>query len=239
MNRNFKKALKVAFDAPKPTRKLEFLNSLPYPKATNLEFWLSQISYIRKRFWCLSALLFIGMVVLSLSFKSGKEIVSIVSATLPLLALTGITEINKSVSFQMTELEMSCKYNLGKITLIRLSTIGAVHLVILLLSLLLFKDQSQYELFRYALYTVTPFLLSSYLSFWITNHLKLKDSLYICSGVTALISSAVLLMHSNFTVIFATNYTRYWSIAFIALAILLMKELYFLLTERNEQWNFA
>lgn len=239
MNRKLKKALKMTFNAPESTKKSEFLNSLPYPKTTNFEFYFSQIGYISKRFWCLSVILLIIMAAFSLRFKQGKEIVGILSAALPLLTLTGITEISKSVSFNMTELEMSCKYNLSKITLLRLSAIGTFHFVILLLSLLIFKNQSQYGIFRYALYAVTPFLLSSYLSFWMTNHLKSKETLYICTGITAFISLAVFIMSSNLTVIYKGNYTLFWGMAFIAISVLLMKEIYFLMMGGNEQWNFA
>lgn len=179
------------------------------------------------------------MVTFSTTLKQGKEIVGLLSAVLPLLTLTGISEINKSLSYNMSELEMSCKYNLDRITLIRLSVIGAFHFVILLLSMLIFKEQTQYGLFRYALYIVTPFLLSSYLSFWMTNHIKSKDTVYICSGVTMLISLAVLTIDINFAIIYAANYTLLWGMAFVAIATLLTKEIYFFLTERNTQWNFV
>lgn len=239
MNRNLKKALKVAFDAPAPTRKIEFFNQLPYPKATNLEFILSQIRYIRIRFWCLSVLLLLSMVTVSLSLQQGKEIVGVLSAGLPLLALTGITEISKSVSFHMTELEMSCKYNLSKITLIRLSTIGVFHLIILFLALFLFKDQSQYGVVRYALYAVTPFLLTSYVSFWVTNHVKSKDTIYICSGVASAISIMMFIMNTNVAVIYEAKYILFWSMALLAVTVLLIKELNLLLKGKNAQWNFA
>lgn len=239
MDRKLRQALKSAFDAPKAARKVDFLNSLPYPKATNLEFFLSQIGYIRKRFWCLSVLLLIGMAALSLTFKQGKEIVGEISAVLPLLTLIGITEINKSVSFRMTELEMSCKYNLADITLIRLCVIGAFHFIILLFAMLLFKDKSQYGMFRYGLYLVTPFLLSSYLAFWVTNHIKSKDTLYICSGVTAFVFFIIHFMDQNFAVIYAADYTLLWSMALLVIAALLTREIYVMLTERNKQWSFV
>lgn len=239
MNKKLKKALKSAFCAPKPTRKLEFLNSLYYPKATYLEFCLSQIGYIRKRFWCLSILSLVVLVAISLNLKQDYEVVGILSAILPLLTLISITEIRKSISFNMAELEMSCKYNFGKITLIRLSSIAVCHFVILSLALLIFKNQSQYGMIRYSLYAVTPFLLSSYLSFWVTNHIKSKDTLYVCSGVTAFISISVIVMSSGVTAIYEGNYTMLWGVAFITIAALLIKEIYFLLTERTEQWSLA
>lgn len=243
MNRNLRKilrkALSTAFDAPEPSRKVEFLYNLQYPKATNFELYLSQIGYIRKRFWFLSVLLMIGMILLSFQFEQGEDIVSLLSALLPLLTITGITEISKSISNNMEELEMSCKYNLGIITLIRLLVIGVFHFSILLLSLFLFKDQSGYDLFPYALYVISPFILSCYLSLWFTNHLKSKDTIYICSGVTIFISIITFIMHLNLTVIFKGAYVLYWVMAFIGITVLLIKEIYFLLNKKTEEWNFV
>ena len=239
MNSKMKTILKSAFNVPQPTRKEEFLNSLSYPKATTYEFFLSQLWYIRKRFWCLSLLLFVGMTIFSTQLKHGSEIICFISTVLPLLTLLTITEIGKSMSFHMGELEDSCRFNLSKITLIRLSIIGFFHFVILLLVLFIFKDNSQYGLLRYALYAVTPFLLSSYLSFWITNHFRTKDATYICGGVTIFISLLIFMLNSNHTVLYNPDYTIIWAVAFIIIFILLIKEIYFLLNERIGQWNFA
>ncbi len=239
MNKKLKKVLKSSFDAPPSTKKNEFLYTLPHARTTNFEFFLSQMGYIRKRFWSLSILLFIGMITLSLNLQQAKEMVGILSASLPLLTLIGITEINKSLSYNMTELEMSCKYNISKITLMRLLGIGVFHISILLLLLLLFKDQSQYNGFRYAVYSITPFLLTSYLSFWVANHIRLKDSLYICSGITSSISIVAFLMSTESTLFYSKNYTVLWSIGFIVTAVLLIKEIYFFLTERSLQWSFT
>lgn len=239
MNRKMKHVLKSAFHAPQPTGKEAFLNSLPYPKSTTYEFFLSQLGYIRKRFWCLSLLLFAGMTLFSTRLKHGSEIICFISTVLPLLTLLTITEIGKSMSFHMGELEDSCRFNLSKITLIRLSIISFFHFLILLLVLFIFKDHSQYGLLRYALYAVTPFLLSSYLSFWITNHLKAKDTAYICGGVTIFISLSVFMLHSNYAELYSQNYTILWAAAFVVISILLIKELYFLMNERIRQWNFA
>lgn len=237
MNRKLKQALTLAFQAPAPSGKTEFLSRLPYPKATGLEFFLSQIKYIRKRFWCLSVLVLVALTVCSAAFYQGQEIVGILSALLPLLTLASLSELHKSVSFQMAELESSCKYNLEKVTLIRLCVLDSFHLSILLLCLFFFKSQSQYNLLRYAVYAVTPFLLSSYLSFWMTNHLSSKHTLTLCSGITLILSG--ILSQTNPVVIFSEHYTVVWCIAFLLFGGLLCKELYFFLTERSKQWNFA
>lgn len=239
MNRKLKKELKSVFAVPEPTRKTEFLNTLGYPKATNFEFYLSQLAYIHKRFWCLSVLLMIGLLVLAQKMGQEKEIVGLVSAVLPLLTLTGINEISKSFSYHMTELEMSCKYNLNKLTLIRLTVIGVFHISLCIVLLLFCKDQTRYGAVRYALYAITPFFLSSYVSLWMINHLKSKETLTVCRGVTVFISFAVYILSRDFTLIYKKNYTTIWAVAFLMVTMLLIKEMYRLLKERNEQWRFA
>lgn len=239
MNRKLKKALKTALDAPEPTRKESFINSLPAPKTTNVEFCLSQLGYIRKRFWLLSILLLVGIYVLITNSIKGREIAGFVSACLPLLTLLGLSEIKKSDTFNMNELEMSCKYDLSKIMLFRLTVIGMFHIVLLLISCLLFKEYSQFETIRYMIYTITPFLLSSFLSLWIINHTASKDSLYICSGVTIFVSLSMVLLNLGNMRIYADHYVAVWQIVFLVILILLIKEIHHLLIERIESWNFA
>lgn len=238
MNRNLKKALKTALDAPKPSRKESFINSLPAPKTTTLQFCLSQMGYIRKRFWFLSILLLIGIYVF-ITHSVNREIAGFVSACLPLLTLIGLSEIKKSDTFNMNELEMSCKYDLSKIMLFRLSVIGMFHILLLLISCLLFKEYSQFEAIRYMIYTMTPFLLSSFLSFWIINHTTSKDSLYICSAVTIFVSLSMILLNLGNMRIYADHYVSIWQISFLVILILLIKEIHHLLIERIESWNFA
>lgn len=238
MNRNMKKALKTALDAPKPSRKESFINSLPAPKTTTLQFCLSQMGYIRKRFWFLSILLLFAIYVF-ITHSVNREIAGFVSACLPLLTLIGFSEIKKSDTFNMNELEMSCKYDLSKIMLFRLSVIGMFHILLLLISCLLFKEYSQYETIRYMIYTMTPFLFSSFLSFWIINHTASKDSLYICSAVTIFVSLSMVLLNLGNMRIYADHYVSIWQISFLVILILLIKEIHHLLIERIESWNFA
>lgn len=239
MNRKLKKALKMALDAPEPSRKESFINSLPAPKTTIMQFYLSQIGYIRKRFWFLSILILISIYVFIPNSINGREIAGFVSACLPLLTLTGLSEIKKSDTFNMNELEMSCKYDLSKIMLFRLSVVGMFHILLLLISCLLFKEYSQFETIRYMIYTITPFLLTSFLSLWIINHSASKDSLYICSGVTIFVSLSMFLLNLSRLRIYADNYLAIWQISFVIILVLLIKEIHYLLIERIESWNFA
>lgn len=238
MNKKLKQELKTAFDAPVPKRKSEFLASIPYPKATTFEFYFSQIRYIRKRFWCLSVLLMIGMMLLTRISMNTSKTVALLSAALPLFTLLGIMELNKSTAYHMTELETSCKYNFAKITLIRLTILGSFHFLVLFILLVFFANQSEYGILRYILYTITPFLLSTYCSLFVINILKTKDTLYTCSGITAFISICILMLNKNVTIIYTESLTIAWIGAFILIAILLVREIKILINQREElQWN--
>lgn len=240
MNKKLKQELKTAFDVPIPKTKAEFLASLPYPKATTFEFYFSQIKYIRKRFWCLSILLMIGMMLLTKIAVNGYTAVGILSAALPLLTILGIMELNKSTSYHMSELEISCKYNLVKIMLIRLAILGSFHFLILFILLIAFVSQNEYGLLRYILYMITPFFLSTYCSLFVTNLLKTRDNLYICSGITIFISICILILNKNFAIIYTAQLTIFWISVFILITILLFKEIKKLVTQKEEfQWNLV
>lgn len=234
MSRKFKEQLKIAFEAPSPTRKSEFLTNLSYPKASIFETLRNQMGYIRKRFWCLSLLIMIGLLGALIFMDYGHEKIALLSSVMPLFTIIGVSEISKSTLYNMDELEMSCKYNLQKVTLLRLSVIGSFYFVIFLVLAFAFIGKSQFGILRSALYGMTPFLLSSYLSIWVINHLKTKEMLYVCGGVTAFVSMLVFTITTNWPVIYASTYTLSWSILFIVLAIVFYQEIRNLIKQTEE-----
>ena len=96
---------------------------------------------------------------------------------------------------------------------------------------MLFKNHTQFETIRYMLYIATPFLLSSFISLWILNHMSSKDSLYVCSGVTIFISLTMFLLNLGSMEIYADQYVILWQTAFLIILALLIKESHQLLTQ--------
>lgn len=238
MNKKLKKELKAAFNAPTPTRKLDFLMDFPYPEANMFEFVCSQISYIRKRFWILSICVVITMLTCAEIFDNGYKTMVLLSTALPLLTLIGVVEINKSLSHNMQELEMSCKYSLGKIILIRLSAIGSFQFIVLLTLLIPFTTKTNLGFLRNTVYIITPFLLCSYLSLFITNHLKTKDTIYICGVVTGFISICTFILTTNIDKVYASQFIIFWNLTFILMIGLIGYEICKLMRRTEElQWN--
>lgn len=238
MNKKLRQKLKTVFNAPAPSRKNEFLSHLSYPKTDNLNFFFSQIAYIRKRFWGLSVLAIIALVLLIQVFDAVFKTVIILSSFSPFLVVLSVAEISKSTSYNMAEMEMSCKYNLSKITLVRLALIGSFHFILLLCMVMIFANSSEYSFLQFTLYSITPLLICAYLSLYISNHFHTKDILYICVGVAGMISMSIFLFINNFEMIYAQRFVVFWCLVFIFTVISLVKETKDFIKRSEElQWS--
>ena len=118
MNRELKKQIAKAFDAPTPGRKVQFIHSLPRPHISTKTFICSQIPFIKKSVWLMSILILLP-VAWAASFAS-ENTVWIVSAFTPFLALLLIAESTKSAIYGMNELEMFARFSLKSVVLARL-----------------------------------------------------------------------------------------------------------------------
>lgn len=238
MRSDFKRGLKLAFEAPTPTRKNAFLSKLDYHKASRIDFIKSQLGYIRKPVWFLSALLFIGTLIGLYYYEVSTSFVWIISSITPFISLASISEISRSTTYNMEELEMSCKHNFLEISLIRLGILGVANFTLLVSILLLFMGKTNLGFFRLGLYLITPFLLNCYGSLFVINCFKSRETTYICGGITAFVSilNAIITMQMNN--IYTEKYWLFWIMIFILLAVLSAIEVWKLINGMEElQWN--
>lgn len=238
MNKKLKRDISDAFNAPSPERKSEFLYNLHYPKSTPVQFFLSQILFIRKRFWALSIAI-VMFIIFTANVSQLADTVCVISPLVPLLTILGVSEMRKSFSYNMCELEESCRYNLSKIILIRLSFIATFHFIAILIIILLLSGQSHYGVMRYLLYSLTPFMLSSYLSLLATKFAKSNDTTYICGAVSVIVCVLMIFLNDHNEILYSENILILWLITFAVLLILVLKEIYMLVKERTKQWNFV
>ena len=133
---------------------------------------VNQFKYISPLLW-LSQLLAIGICMLLISQISSDTdmtaILSAISFIVALLGVVGFPEVCKSFSYQMWELEQSCKYNLRQIVAIKLSIIGTIDLIIILAITLFTSLQTELPMWEMALYLFVPFNLACIVSFFVTS----------------------------------------------------------------------
>ena len=240
MNKKIISQLKTAFDAPAPTRKTEFLQSINYPKISCLDFILGQIAYIRKRVWILSCLL-VTATLFALRFftdDSSLNLIWIVSSLLPFISLITVTEIARSVSYNMAELEMSCRYNFAGIVLTRLGILSCFNILVFAPIILSFSGEVGFGIFRLAVYLLVPFMLTCSLSLYVLNRLQSGRITYICCGISCFVGILNILFTAQYSMAFSDEYFSLWSLFFIILVIFTVGETIKLIKKTEElQWN--
>lgn len=237
MDRKLKTALKQSFTPPPARYKEPFINSIPYPKAAFHEVLISQITFIRKRVW-LSFALCVGVALFYSTYGNTPEnTVMGVSAVLPFFSLCTVAEIYKSAAYNMEEMELACKYNLPEIILMRIGILGAASFTMLIF-LAIIMGKSSFGMFRNSVYIGVPYLLTSYLSLLTISKLRSKETIYICTAVSAAVSLFVVTAHNTFSFIYHVDFALIWAMAFLVLAGLLLSRLVqFTKSQEELQWN--
>ena len=142
---------------------------------------VNQFKYISPLLW-FSQLLAIGLCMLLISqIGSDTDLTAILSAIsfiVALLGVVGFPEVCKSFSYQMWELEQSCKYNLRQIVTIKLSIIGTSDLIIILMITLLTSIQTNLPIWEMAVYLFVPFNLACIVSYFVTDLVRNKNSVF-------------------------------------------------------------
>lgn len=244
MNEKLKKELKAAFRVPLPRGKEQFLQQLRYPKITYREFLLAQLSYIRKRIWMASALIILlGWMT---AFHSPMSHYSItgglnmwsVSAALPFLAMITITEIYRSSAYRMVELEASCRFSLPQIVIARISILGVISSVVLIMLLVFIHRVSTYSLLQTMLYMIIPYLVVCAACLFLLNRTRGSDGIYACAVAAGLVSVASILCKSVVTILYSDAYLNGWLTLFVGCLMLIGFQIHKLVKELEEkQWN--
>lgn len=238
MNRKMKKALKEAFEVPAPERKREFLRGVPLQKVSIFSFMLSQAGYIRKQVIGLSLFLF----VLSLTGACFLELdmLWIISAFMPFIALSAVTENSRSLANGMDELEMSSRFSLRNVVLARMEIMGVLHLILLCLLIPLAYIHSVFTVMQVGVYMLIPYLMTDVVSLWIIRKIRGKEGIYSCVGAAVGISSLYSIFREQLINTLYMNYFGWLIVAMIVLTILCANEMKIMVRQTEElRWNLS
>ena len=238
MNKKIKQKLKKAFEPPKPKRKEEFIQSINYPHVSWFGFLAMQAYYIRKRVWAVSFLLMMAVFFLLPLLMDANTLIWTISAFLPFIALVGITEIARSMSFNMAELEMSCKYSFSDIVLARLLILGAVNAIIFTIITISLLRINSTGIMPLVANLFTPYLLSCSLSLFSINHYRLRGNVYVYGTVSVFVSMLSLILLNQHNHILPEGNWLLWS--FWLLIFWLLAEIKkFIKRMEENQWSLS
>ncbi len=220
MNKPGKKDLqdiRKYFEAPEPQGKQGFLQKVSHmpvyaPGKTSIAYitWV-QFSYISKWLWTLSAFIFVCIFISSRYIA--EEMLWFLSAALPFIVTFSLSESMRSIIYGMQEFEMSSRFTLKSVIMLRVIIIGGVNMFMLLVT----AGLSGGGMCRNMLYMLVPYLSSATGGFIILRKFPAREGVYLSSVFGAVISLANLKSVYSYSWIYDTRYTGIWLAAIIVL----------------------
>lgn len=239
MQADRKRALQDAFAAPEPVDKKRFLKSIPSQQISHVEFMLQQIRYIRKRILLISGVIF-GIVLLSIYFTEfiEKDVLWVISAMMPFLALTIVTEQERSVVYGMEELEMASRFSLKSVVFARMGIIGMFHFLVVCLLIPFSFYNSTYTFLQTGVYMIVPYLLTTLLGLMVVRKMRGKESVYLCMGIAVAVSGAYIILSNHCIFWFKGEYLWGWIIVLVVLVWAVVTEECKIMKQTEESiWN--
>lgn len=218
MEQKIREQLKEIYEAPKPAGKRAFFRNMELPPLDIRQILWTQFFYITKWEWIVSAILFVSAIVMECFFS--EWILVTILAMLPFLAVVSVSESVRSMTWGMSELEMSARVSLKTVVLARMVIVGIANVVLaVILALLAGGDFG-----KTVLYLFTPYLLTAYGSLILVRTISGKDGIYACAGLGALVSTMMEYSILQYNWIYQSRYTGIWFAAVCFIMYLMVQE---------------
>lgn len=205
------------FEAPEPLRKQEFMEKVSLMdlhelRKTSIVYitWV-QFSYISKWLWVFSAFIF-ASIFISNRYIEG-ETLWFLSAAMPFVVTFSLSESMRSIIYGMREFEMSSRFTLKSIIMLRVAIIGAVNMFMLLVTAGLCGNNICNSL----LYMLVPYLSSATGGFIILRKFPAREGVYFSGTFGAVISLVNVKGVQSYSWIYDERYTAIWTAVFIVL----------------------
>lgn len=232
MNKELKNALRASFEAPVPTRKREFLRNIQEPSISFFEFIGTQAAYIRKWVWGLSILTFAVSIIGAEYLK--LDMLWFISAFMPLLALSLLTESGRSEIYGMAEFELSTRFSLKSVVLARLGILGVANFALFCLLLPFAYLNNEASILQTGVYIACPYLLTTFGGLWAVRKIHGKEATYLCAGIAVAVSAGNLVIYKSFPTVYVGQGFIWWIVALILLGIGTTNQCYQMVKQTEE-----
>lgn len=222
MNKKLESLIKSAYELPSPSGKNEFLMNLEIPNINFYKFFIAQIKYIRKRVFLIQAIIMLICIIAILNIDKANlniKYISVLSSSIPFLVLILATEISRSISYNMAELEMTTRYSLAQIIIARTTILGSLNFIFLISLLISLKLKLEYSVLSIGIYIFTPFLSSCFGSLYVMNHVNNKNINFYCAGVSIFVSLTNIILCNLTNNLYNYLNFRFGLILFLVLTI--------------------
>ena len=194
MKNELKDALNIAFYAPEPKNKQEFLKNIRPRQVSTLEMLLQQVRYIRMSVWVVS-FAFIAFALIG-SWMQLPETDELIPVLMPFLAVVSVLENRRSKRFGMTELEMVTRFSLRSVIFARMIILGAAYLILLFITAPVITFAFGGETLVTAVHMLIPYLITMIISLQVERSILGRKLEYGSISVAALISVSMIWMRN-------------------------------------------
>lgn len=196
---------------------------------TFFAFFLSQLSFIRKRVWCIQFAILLFFSSMLIGKHDTASVLGIMSTIIPLIFLTWTRELSRAFVYETVEVELSTRFTLRQAVFSRIIIMGLFDL--LTLTLLGFGTAHRFslEMPHSFMFLFVPFLITAFGCLFILNHASGKHSEYGCAAWCGVVMAVSFYLATWEPEIYDASLIVGWYIAFAIASTLSMIELHLLL----------
>ena len=184
-------------------------------RMTACEFFVDQIRFVQRKTWAsktvltILLLVLLGLTGISLDYWTWP----LVSIAAPFACLLNVNELFQALQPGIYELQMTTRFSLRKILLVRLILFGLIDLVLLVPASVLLIASYGAVFWQVLLYSTVPYNLMCFGCFAILNHCREENALLYCAGFAVLLNCIVIMCRITGLELFADNLAFVWIIA--------------------------
>lgn len=205
---------------------------------TFLTFFLSQISFIRKRVWFIQFAILLFFASLLIGKQEAVNVLGAMTTIIPLIFLTWTRELSRAFVYETVEVELSTRFSLRQVILSRITIMGLFDL--LSLTIFGFWTAHKFSMAAPNIFTFlfVPFLITAAGCLFILNHFPAKYDELCCTGWCVAVMMVTFYLATWEAQIYDAALIIGWDIAFVIALILAIIEFYLLLKKCTQDVCF-
>lgn len=231
MKKELQNMLREAMEAPVPGRKQEFIQSMKKRQSCRRmgygRFVAEQVFYIGRWGWCTSFGIF--LISLFLGSYTDKNVLWVLSAVAPFLAVTFLAEGLRSEICGMAELELATRFSLKSLIFARMAVMGTLHLLLLVFAAFLGYRKGNLPFWHTGVYLLVPYLLTNMAGLYLAKKIRGRECIY---GILAA-ATVISVLPFAIKLLYREELFIWWLAALAVFSVLAVKEW----KENVERWE--
>jgi hypothetical protein len=207
--------IREAFSAPEPEMKQSFLKNLKPREVSTPEVVLQQFAYIRIPVWLFAG--FIMLIVVTASLFRFENVENFMTVCMPFAAAISVLETRRSARFGMSELEMATRFSLRTVVLARMTALGILAAVELLVCAPAIAASFGRSLLITGSRILIPYLLTMVSGLAVERSPLGRRTGYLSLVIAAAVSVLVFLVDNldSRTLLLYLNMLKHWGVALV------------------------